>query len=54
MGRNIHMRNKIRIAICEDEIKWKDEIEKYLNIFKQKHKNIEWDYFQDNRYLTSL
>ena len=47
------MQNKIRIAVCEDEMKWKDEVEKYLNIFKQKHKNIEWGYFHDSNFLLA-
>lgn len=46
-----NMMDKINIAVCEDEIKWRDELLGYLKKYKLEHRNIEWEYYNQAAYL---
>lgn len=42
------MKDKIRIAICEDEVKWRDEIVNHLIKYKNEYEyKMAWEYFND-------
>lgn len=48
------MKDKIRIAICEDEVKWRDEIINHLSKYKNERQyRIAWEYFNESSMLLA-